>query len=54
MKRPCLNTVYMVCVNMAQPKGSYADMNGEQHFEETGLINHTPVVARLVLLQESD
>lgn len=54
MKWPCLNTDYMVYVNTTQPKGPYADMNGEQHFEETGLINHTPVVAGLVLLQESD
>jgi hypothetical protein len=54
MKRPCLNKDYMVYVNTTQSKGPYADMKGEQHFEETGLINHTPVVVGLALLQESD
>jgi hypothetical protein len=43
MKRPCLNTDYMVYASTTQPKGPHTDMKGEEHFEETGLINHTPV-----------
>jgi hypothetical protein len=54
MRRPCSNTDYTVYVNRTQPKGPYPDMNRQEHIEETGLINHTPVVARLVLLQKSD
>lgn len=54
MSKPSLNIEYTLGCNMTRPRRHYFDINGEQNFEETGLINHTPVVEKLLLLQETE